>query len=194
VFLNFNAGDKKQKIMMAAARVFAQKGFHQSKIEEIAQEADVGKGTVYEYFASKLDLFSQMFQAGIWFYRDTISQEVKPELTISEQLRRFVYLHLEFVRSHQDIAGVLRQELIHVSPQVQGTIMEAHREIIKMLVGIFQEGIREGIFRQIDCELAAGMFFGAVHAVGASAGKTALDIEKFACGIVDVFLKGIEKK
>lgn len=180
--------------MMAAARVFAQKGFHKSKIEEIAQEADVGKGTVYEYFTSKLDLFSKMLEAGIWLYRDTLAREMKPQLTIGAKFTRFVYIHLQFVQCHQDIAGVIRQEFLHVSPQVQQTIMEAHREIIKMLAGTFREGIETGSFRQIDCELAAGMFFGAVHAVGAPTGKTAGDLEPIASQVVDVFLKGIEKK
>ncbi|MDH7498134.1 MAG: helix-turn-helix domain-containing protein, partial [Syntrophomonadaceae bacterium] len=57
--------EKRQLILEAAARVFSQRGYHQAKVEEIAAAAGVGKGTVYEYFDSKLELFQQMCSAAL---------------------------------------------------------------------------------------------------------------------------------
>jgi len=56
--------DKKMRIVEAAARVFARNGFARSLVSDIAREADIGKGTVYEYFASKNELFFAVFE---WF-------------------------------------------------------------------------------------------------------------------------------
>ena len=50
---------KKKEIMEAAISVFSKAGYHRSKIKDIADEAGVGKGTVYEYFETKEDLFLQ---------------------------------------------------------------------------------------------------------------------------------------
>ncbi|MDT3700857.1 MAG: TetR/AcrR family transcriptional regulator, partial [Thermincola sp.] len=65
--------DKRKKILKAAVKVFSQKGFHAAKVDEIAQLADVGKGTVYEYFSSKEEVFQEMFKAGMQFYVENIS-------------------------------------------------------------------------------------------------------------------------
>ena len=53
-------GDKRLRIIEAAVIVFSRKGFHRAKVEEIAEVAGVGKGTVYEYFKSKKELFLEM--------------------------------------------------------------------------------------------------------------------------------------
>jgi AcrR family transcriptional regulator len=60
--------EKKRQIVAAAARVFAQKGFAGAVVADIAVEARIGKGTVYEYFESKEDLFFAVFE---WFQKRT---------------------------------------------------------------------------------------------------------------------------
>ena len=61
--------ERRDNILEAAALVFSEKGYHQARVEEIAVQAGIGKGTVYEYFASKLELFQEMFGTllGRWF-------------------------------------------------------------------------------------------------------------------------------
>ena len=71
--------DKKMRILQAAVKVFSEKGFHEAKMEKIAEVADVGKGTVYEYFKSKEELFVEMFKAGSDYYM----RKVKDELDIA---------------------------------------------------------------------------------------------------------------
>ncbi len=48
---------KRREILQAAMKVFARDGYHRARIEAVAEEAKIGKGTVYEYFRSKTDLF-----------------------------------------------------------------------------------------------------------------------------------------
>ena len=70
---NGNAGiPKRQLIMEAGLKIFSQKGFHKTKIEEIAQEAGIGKGTVYEYFAGKEQLFQEILEDGLNLF-DTLA-------------------------------------------------------------------------------------------------------------------------
>ena len=56
--------DKEQAIIAAAQRIFALHGYSQARVEDIAQAAGVGKGTVYEYFSSKQAVFEQAVEAG----------------------------------------------------------------------------------------------------------------------------------
>ena len=59
---------KRDQIIEAAAQVFAQKGYSGAVVADIAVQADIGKGTVYEYFSSKEDLFFAVFE---WFQKKT---------------------------------------------------------------------------------------------------------------------------
>ena len=61
-------GNKKEQIIEAAARVFARSGYSNAVIADIALQANIGKGTVYEYFKSKEDLFFAVFE---WFQKKT---------------------------------------------------------------------------------------------------------------------------
>ncbi len=53
--------EKKIKILKAAMDVFAEKGFHTARMADVAEIAEIGKGTIYEYFRSKEDLFMELF-------------------------------------------------------------------------------------------------------------------------------------
>jgi AcrR family transcriptional regulator len=61
-------GNKKERIIEAAAQVFARSGYSNASIASIARQANIGKGTVYEYFNSKEDLFFAVFE---WFQKKT---------------------------------------------------------------------------------------------------------------------------
>ena len=61
-------GNKKDRIIEAAAQVFARSGYSNASVASIARQANIGKGTVYEYFQSKEDLFFAVFE---WFQKKT---------------------------------------------------------------------------------------------------------------------------
>lgn len=195
MFLEHDPNDKKLKILCAAAKVFAQKGFHQAKMEEIAREADVGKGTVYEYFAGKQELFLEMFRTGSEFYKATLQQKLHPEMSLAEKLHTIVYLHLKFMECHKDVARLILQEHMQINDKMHTCMKEQALEKIELLSNIFQEGMKEGTVRDIDSHLLARMFIGAVRFAAAPMifEDLTLDIEQVAGEVVRVFLNGIKQ-
>lgn len=195
MFANLDSGGKRQKILQAAARVFARKGFHEAKMEEIAQEADVGKGTVYEYFPSKQSLFFEMLEAGQDFYASTLTRELDGESVLRCKLEKIVLLHLNFIKNHKDLARVMMQEFLQLGGEIRDAVLVTRQHKIDLIGEIFQEGIRQGIFRPMDTVLVARMFFGSVHAIGAPMVflEEDPDLEQLAGELVEVFWKGIEK-
>ncbi|MGI6514560.1 MAG: TetR/AcrR family transcriptional regulator [Syntrophomonadales bacterium] len=81
---------KRERILEAAQSVFARKGYYLSKIEEIAELAGVGKGTVYEYFASKEELYKEMFKVILNRYTEYVMVEETPEMTVKEWIRHLL--------------------------------------------------------------------------------------------------------
>jgi len=195
MFISVDENDKRYRIMKAAAKVFARKGFHRAKMEEIAQEAEVGKGTVYEYFSSKQQLFIEMFQVGRDYYLDTLVKKVAGEDGLKNKLKKVAYLHLKFFSEHTDVARVMMQEFLQLGAEMYGEVLQTQKREIEVLQGLIEEGVRSGYFRVLDAKIAAYAFYGSIHAIGSLMifrGEKP-DLEKLSGEIVDVFLQGIKK-
>ena len=68
VNMAINREERKKQIILAAAQIFAQKGYTGTVMDEIARCAGIGKGTIYEYFDSKEDLFFAVFE---WYMKES---------------------------------------------------------------------------------------------------------------------------
>src|SRR3989338_7018 len=104
-------GNKSARIIEAATKVFARKGFYNSTIADIAKIAEVAEGTIYLYFKNKDDLLISIFEQSM----DHFVQEVNRELVFlkspKDKLKRFLSLHLTLVQKNPDLAQVLQIEL-----------------------------------------------------------------------------------
>ena len=103
-------GDKRDRILAAAERIFARHGFFAARVTEIAKEAGVADGTIYLYFKSKDDLLISWFEHRMKQVNEELRatiERVPPE----EQLRAFITRYLELVHDEPAAAEVLTIEL-----------------------------------------------------------------------------------
>ncbi|MBO8168483.1 MAG: TetR/AcrR family transcriptional regulator [Thermoanaerobacteraceae bacterium] len=194
--LDGSSTDKRSQILRAAARVFAAKGFHKAKVEEIALEAGVGKGTVYEYFSSKKELFREMFKSCSMFYLETFRRRLADEKSVKYKLRQIIVLHLEFIQRHSEIAMILLHEHAEIGEQLHQWMLEKQEEKIAFIKELIQQGIDDGELRNMDVDIAARVFFGAVVAVGGRLiihGIKEVDVDYICDEIMGLFLEGIKK-
>ncbi|WP_456430736.1 TetR/AcrR family transcriptional regulator [Thermosulfuriphilus sp.] len=140
-------GDKRQKILQAAIRVFARKGFFNSRISEIAKEAGVADGTIYLYFNNKYDILITIFEKEM----GAIIQKVKGELAEIEdprkKLERFAYLHLSLVEENRDLAEVIQVELRQSTKFMKEYRNKKFAEYVNIISGIVRAGQAQGVFR-----------------------------------------------
>src|ERR1043165_5862397 len=104
--------EKRERILAAAERVFARRGFFASRVSEIAKDAGVADGTIYLYFKSKDDLLIALFENRMRQVNDELRAAVDgaPDQPI-EQLRAFVRSYLRLVNDEPAAAEVLTIEL-----------------------------------------------------------------------------------
>ena len=95
--------ETKERILAAALKIFGEKGYHPATMAEIAEEANVGKGTLYWYFSSKEELFSGIIEQMI----QTINLELRSVLEANEQ--PFPDLLLVFTKVFLDYSHKKRQ-------------------------------------------------------------------------------------
>ena len=88
--------ERQASIILAAHEVFSSKGFHQAKMEEIAKKAGVGKGTLYEYFKSKRELFCGMVKQWMIWYYQSIQQAAEEGDDVKQKLGSMMMAHMKF--------------------------------------------------------------------------------------------------
>src|SRR5258707_8014542 len=142
------ASGKRESILRAATRVFARNGYFNSKVADIAREADVADGTVYLYFKSKEEIlhsiFDQNMAEAIAACRKLIAKLQDPR----EKLRRIAGLHLERLGADRNLAVVFQVELRGSTKFMQEFSAAGFAEYLDLLCKIFAEGQRAGVFRK----------------------------------------------
>src|SRR5688572_30846446 len=98
---------KRERILEAAVRIFAEKGFYNAKVSQIAEEAGVADGTIYLYFKSKDDLLISLFEDRMEKINDDLRGRLARAKSADERLRQVVMLHLELVQSNPHMAEVI---------------------------------------------------------------------------------------
>jgi TetR/AcrR family fatty acid metabolism transcriptional regulator len=156
--------DRRRQILDAAVKVFAEKGFHASRVGDIAEEAGIAYGLVYHYFKSKEDLLETIFRT-TWIEMLARVREVEDAgVPASEAVRQVTALLLRTWRRDPDLVRVLVREITR-NQHVQQEIEEI-TEAMKALEGIVRRGQESGEFRtELDPRIAAVVFYGALEEV-----------------------------
>lgn len=188
-------GDKYQRILDAAIAVIAEKGFHNSRVSEIAERANVADGTIYLYFKSK----EQILMAALDSAFEAFLRRAKEELTgandAPSKLRILARLHLRALSQNRSVAVVLQTEL----RQSAKFLAEFSQRELKGYFNLIREIIREGqqagsIHKEVSDKIAAACLFGALDELVTAwvLSTHEYDLASAADPVVDLLLKGME--
>lgn len=151
-----------KKIIDAAVKLFAKKGFFETTVDDIARGAKVAKGTVYLYFKDKPDLYMSIidehFTGAIKFLRE-INEE---NITSTEKLSKITHNWLDYMLKFKREFPMFSMENINMAKKImkmmQPTIFKHIEEIINLIGRIVQKGIDNGEFRKIEPRIGAVYF------------------------------------
>lgn len=188
------ASGKREAILRAATRVFARSGYFNSKVADIARQADVADGTVYLYFKSKEEIlhsiFDQNMAEAISAARVLIEKLPDP----GEKLRRIAMLHLERLGADRELAVVFQVELRGSTKFMQEFSAAGFAEYLGLLRQTIEEGQRSGVFRKdLSAKLVSKVLFGALDEMATNwiISKRNYKLEPMAEVVMDVFLNGV---
>jgi TetR/AcrR family fatty acid metabolism transcriptional regulator len=132
--------DKRARILDAAIKVFAERGFHSATVAEIARAAGVADGTIYLYFKGKDDLLLRLFDEKMTELLAEAKAALGQEPTAPGKLRRFIQLHLTAVERNPELAAVLIVEM----RQSAQFLKAADRQKLAAYVDLIAEVVRSG--------------------------------------------------
>jgi TetR/AcrR family transcriptional regulator, fatty acid metabolism regulator protein len=155
------AEDKRRQILDAAVRVFARKGYHASRVGDIAEEAGVAHGLLYHYFGSKAEVLEAIFHENWSVLLARIESVEETDEPAVDQLRHIAAIVLRTWLHLPDVVRVVVREFGR-SPEVAERI-GVLAQPIHAIERVIERGVERGEFRQdVDPGFAATVVYGSI--------------------------------
>jgi TetR/AcrR family fatty acid metabolism transcriptional regulator len=159
-------GDKRERILDAAVRVFARKGFYLTRVSEVAKAAGVADGTIYLYFKSKDDLLVSLFEHRIERLLTYMDTELPRVASATYKLQRVIELQLGLLEGERDLAEVVTVILRQSTKLMKEYAAPKFTAYFDAIAKVIAEGQATGELRaDISPHLAARAIFGALDAI-----------------------------
>jgi TetR/AcrR family transcriptional regulator, fatty acid metabolism regulator protein len=157
-----SGGDKRERILEAAERIFARHGFFHARVSEIAREAGVADGTIYLYFKSKDDLLISLFESRMERVTVALAAAVdRAGVRARDRLVAFLDSYAGLIVENPALAEVLTVELRQSSKFMKEYQSRQFGEFLKLLAGLVADGQAAGEFdRELPAPVVARAIFG----------------------------------
>lgn len=190
-----NVADKREAILRAGIKVFAEKGFFNSKVADVAKAAGVADGTVYLYFKGKDDILHSIFDRAMAEFIGEGRRELEKSDDPADQLAKIAELHLSRLGADRELAVVFQIELRGSTKFMEAFSAAAFAEYLQIIRKTIESGQNSGVFRSdVKPIIAAKMFYGALDEMVTNwiLSKKPYALEPLAGEVVKVFLGGLK--
>jgi TetR/AcrR family transcriptional regulator len=153
------------KILDAAARLFASHRFHEARMEDIAALAEVGKGTLYRYFKDKEELYLALLARAAEDFQAHMQQALANADTLRAKLVAVIGTVLGYFDEHPHVLDLIQHAEAMQKPGQQLSWQKTRNETTALVLDLFEAAKRENAFAIEDPELAALMLLGGLRSV-----------------------------
>ncbi len=189
------SGDKRERILTAAVRVFAKNGFYATRVSEVAKAAGVADGTIYLYFRSKEEILVSLFEDRVEKLLSFMNERLPAHPTAPEKLRAVIEMQLGLLEGERDLAEVITVILRQSSKLMKEYAAPRFREYLDAIGRIVALGQHDGSFRtDVSPGIVARALFGALDGVALTWALGRADgggLSRAAGQVADVFLLGL---
>ncbi|MFB6467340.1 TetR/AcrR family transcriptional regulator [Cytobacillus sp. Hz8] len=147
--------NRKQQIINAANKSFSLFGYKATTMDQVAKIANVGKGTIYNFFKNKEDLFDEIISSLIIEMKKAAEESFDESCTFYENVHRAIYRILEFRKQHQLTIKLFQEEKEIGTKEVLEVIQRVEHAIISFIKNIVQKAIDNGEIKECNPELTA---------------------------------------
>ncbi|MEQ8273278.1 MAG: helix-turn-helix domain-containing protein [Deltaproteobacteria bacterium] len=161
------AADRKKQILKAAVEVFAERGFHRTRVSDIAKQAGVAYGLIYHYFDSKDDVLNSVFDEN-WSVFMKVLQDLRdnPDMAAADKLSSVSALLIDALEVAPSIIQVIIQEISRSDRFVHSEKITAFTDAFGVVHAIIEQGQQSGeLDATLDPLVGAYTFFGALETV-----------------------------
>ncbi|MEK4419016.1 MULTISPECIES: TetR/AcrR family transcriptional regulator [Bacillus] len=192
---NKNTLPTKNKIVNTATKLFLSKGYQLVSMDDVAKECDVTKATVYYYYATKADLFTDTMVQMMFRIRENMYRILSTNKPLKERLLDVAKIHLTTTMDI-DIKSFMRDAKISLSDTYLKQMQDAEDKMYEVLAQTIDKSIKEGEIPKNHSLLSAHAFVALLYVGGyrdVNQKPLIPNIEDFAKQLVDFYWTGLSK-
>lgn len=155
----------KEKILDAALEVFSEKGFHSATVDEIAERAGLGKGTVYRHFANKETLFNELVRIRLKELEERAWLVFDGHDDVLTMIRKYLQIYFEFFDRNQGLYRLINQERPELGEHVQDLYFRKVMKRAPLLKKKIYEASQQGVLKDVDFQTVFYGVMGFIHGV-----------------------------
>lgn len=155
--------DTQQRILDAAIDIFAQKGYHATRVDEIVEESKTSKGAVYFYFPSKQDIFLAIVDKFARLLEGRLERVINQQTSGVDRVSAALQVCLETFEQYRSLAKVFLVQAAGLGVVFEDKQIEVHNRFARMIKTQLDQAVAEGDIPPIDTEVAAFVWMGAIY-------------------------------
>jgi len=193
--------ERRAQILDAALKVFSEKGYHKTKVEDISREIGIAKGTIYLYFRSKkrifLSLIDHIILSHMENFIEVIENVQRENLDEREKLETIMMAAFNFFNQQSGFFKIVFYEGREFQKEIAKKISRILSKLVDISQNYFEDGKRRGIFRDLDMRVVLpalpGMFL-IFSILGPQWANFNIPPEKLVHELIDLYWKGIQSE
>lgn len=183
----------KKAIINAAIRLFDEKGYEKTSIEELAKEAGIGKGTIYTYFQTKSEIFFAFCEEQLEFVHGELARKTDPQAPLIEQIMTVFMGEFLHVTHNREFGRFFMQQTLFPEERDKNRFEEVDSKWLSLLFSIFQRAQDKNELRKdIDLLYLAGHFYALYVLVVSSWYSGRIETEEVEPGMQLLFEQTLE--
>jgi AcrR family transcriptional regulator len=157
----------RQRLLAEATRLFAERGFESTSVQEIVSAAGVTKGAMYHYFDSKDDLLYEIYGRVLRMQMERLTRFADGAEPVGERLHAAAMDVVVTSVENLDDTKIFFRSMHQLAPDTQKSVRAERRRYHERFRDLVIEGQRAGVFRDdVPAEMVVDFFFGSVHHLG----------------------------
>lgn len=186
-----------ERILQEAQRLFAEKGFWGTSVQEITDAAKINKAMLFYYFKSKENLYCKLIENIFKGIVERIENELNTDMEPVEKLKIILDMYDDFYHNPEtfDMFRIIFQDIMGPSGRIHEYLKGYKNRIMELVGSVIEEGIEKGVFRKVDSHMIAiailGILF--VFARHRICLNEEFNIENISQFIHTTILEGIKK-
>lgn len=189
-----NKNIKRKRIIDSAAQLFSSKNYHEVMIEDVAKLARIAKGTVYNYFESKEELYFSIMKTRMENLVQSLKNKVQYEMSSIDSLHSFIVHLYMFLMKYRNFFLMYQKEALKAEHELCSDLNKLESDLRNILLEVIRSGEKEYLFRDIEEDFAVDLILGSIYEAvyrGIEKGYSESEMAHYREKIFDFVLHGL---
>ena len=183
----------KRKIFEASMKLFAEKGYDATSVEEITSVVGVAKGTLYYHFSSKEEIFNFLIEEGVKLLQNSIIIKTSQKNTSIDKLKSIILIQLKILNKYQDFIKIILSQIWGNEPR-NIKCKESVKQYIELIEEIVKIGIESGEITNASSEAIAIQIFSTTCVSLLYKGNKEINISELYKELDNILFSGLLRK